>query len=67
MIECKILRGALEGVIRRGVDQTAQSMDRCGADAGYLLVFDRSDRAWHQKLYRRRVAADGRSVEVWGM
>ena len=43
-------------------------MDRLGADAGHLVVFDRSaEWSWEEKLYRRREAFEGRTVTVWGM
>ena len=43
-------------------------MDRCGAEAGHLIVFDRArDRTWAQKIFRRAPAGDGVPVTVWGM
>ena len=41
MVECKLLRGSLETTLRKGLEQTAGYMDRCGAEAGHLVVFDR--------------------------
>ena len=42
VIECKVLRGksGLESIIREGQMQTAEYMDRCGAESGHLLIFD---------------------------
>ena len=45
-IERKILRGGLEDTGDKGLPQTASCTDRCGADAGQLLVFDRSAKPW---------------------
>ena len=44
-------------------------MDRYGAEAGHLIVFDRApERTWAQKIFRRnRAAADRPQVTVWGM
>ena len=67
-IECKVLRKSLEHVIREGLAQTAGYMDRCAAQAGHLVVFDRRrDRSWDEKIFRREESAGGRTITVWGM
>ena len=47
VIECKVLRDSgrqsLEGTIERGVEQTLGYMQKCGAEEGHLVVFDRRD------------------------
>ena len=68
VVECKVRRDGLERTIREGVEQTRSYMDRCGAEAGHLIVFDRSaSRTWEEKLFRRAPAGDGTPVTVWGM
>ena len=68
VVECKLRRGELERTIAEGVTQTLGYMDRCGAEAGHLIVFDRApERTWAQKIFRRDPAADGAPVTVWGM
>ncbi len=67
VIECKILRGKLAGTLAEGLPQTAGYMDRCGADAGHLVIFDRSAKPWKEKIFRRSEEFDGTPVEVWGM
>ena len=67
VIECKILRGKLAGTLAEGLPQTAGYMDRCGADAGHLVIFDRSAKPWEEKIFRRSEEFDGTPVEVWGM
>ena len=67
VIECKVLHKSLERTIREGLEQTAAYMDRCAAEAGHLVVFDRSDRAWDDKVFHRRESADGTDIHVWGM
>ena len=68
VIECKVLHKSLDRTLREGVEQTAGYMDRCAAQAGHLVVFDRSpDRQWDEKIFRREESADGRTIIVWGM
>ena len=67
VVECKVLHKSLERAIRDGLQQTAAYMDRCAADAGHLVIFDRSDRAWEEKVFHRRESAGGVDVHVWGM
>lgn len=68
VIECKVLHKSLEQTVREGLEQTAGYMDRCAAQAGHLVVFDRSpDRQWDEKIFRREESVDGRAVSVWGM
>ncbi len=69
VVECKVLHKGLERTVAEGVEQTAGYMDRCGAEAGHLVVFDRRDgRKWDDKVFRReRRAQDGTRVQVWGM
>ena len=46
VIECKILPGRLDDTLAKGLPQTAGYMDRCRADAGHLVIFDRSEKPW---------------------
>ena len=67
VVECKILRGGLEAAIREGVEQTLDYMDKCRAESGHLVIFDRDEsKPWEEKLYRREESLDGRNVTVWG-
>ena len=77
VLECKVVRehDALKSVVAEGVEQPAQYVDRCAAEAGHLIVFDRREnRSWEEKIYRtRRRSAhlrrggDAVPVAVWGM
>ena len=68
VVECKVLRKGLERTIAEGLEQTRGYMDRCGAEAGHLIVFDRApDRSWAEKIFRRTPAGTGVPVTVWGM
>ena len=69
VVECKVRRGDLERTIAEGLAQTRAYLDRCAAEAGHLVVFDRSsERTWEQKIFRRP-APPGKDapVTVWGM
>ena len=67
VIECKVRRGRLEQTLEEGLPQTAGYMDRCGADAGHLVIFDRDEQPWEEKVFRRIEEFDGKRIEVWGM
>jgi len=71
VIECKVRhdRRGRERTVAEGVEQTAAYMDRCDAEAGHLVVFDRSDeRSWAEKVFReRRATPNGAEIAVWGM
>ena len=68
VVECKVLRKGLERTIAEGVEQTRGYVDRCGAEAGHLIVFDRApERSWADKIFRRAPSGAGVPVTVWGM
>ena len=69
VIECKVAHGSLERTIAEGAEQTAGYVDRCTAQEGHLVVFDRSERkSWEEKIFRREASSpDGRTITVWGM
>ena len=67
-VECKVVRerDGLERTVAEGVEQTARYVERCGAEAGHLVVIDcRENRTWEQKVFHRQPAAA--PVDVWGM
>lgn len=68
MIECKLLRGGRHATEQEGLRQTRAYMDRCGADVGHLVIFDRTEaRSWREKLFRKEATSPGAPVTVWGM
>ena len=70
VIECKVrtARVGLERLIGEGLEQTAAYMDRCGAEAGHLVIFDlRPGLSWEERLYRKGPESDGRPITVWGI
>ena len=42
VVECKVLHKDAERTIAEGLAQTRRYMDRCAAEAGHLIVFDRA-------------------------
>ena len=70
VVECKVLHKDAERTIAEGLAQTRSYMDRCAAEAGHLIVFDRApDRTWEEKLFRREAPAGAGQapVTVWSM
>ena len=68
VVECKLRRGDLERTIEEGTAQTRAYADRCAAEAGHLIVFDRSPRTWEQKIFRFEASRGSDiPVTVWGM
>ena len=70
VIECKVrtAKVGLESLIREGLEQTAAYMDRCGAEAGHLVIFDlRPGVSWEERLYRKDPDPDGHPITVWGI
>ena len=68
VVECKVLHKGLEHTLREGLAQTAAYMDRCAAEAGHLVIFDRDEtQRWEEKIFRRRETVGGIGIEVWGM
>jgi hypothetical protein len=66
VLELKILRKSRERTLAEGLKQTWQYLDRVGEGAGHLVIFDRSDRPWEEKIYRREEIWRGRRISVWG-
>ena len=68
VIELKVLHKSLDKTVRQGLEQTAAYMDRCGTDAGHLVIFDRDkERSWDEKIFVRKETFEGREITVWGM
>jgi hypothetical protein len=68
VLEVKVTHGSPERVAAEGLEQTADYVDRCGAEAGHLLIFDRRQNiSWEEKLYHREKQVRNRTIEVWGV
>ena len=57
------------GCVAEGLEQTAGYMDRCAAESGHLVIFDRrAGRHWDDKVFHcRQASSRGVAIEVWGM
>ena len=68
VIELKLLHQSLEATLAIGLTQTWEYLDRCGAEEGHLVIFDRTvGKAWEEKVFRRQEAINGKAITVWGM
>ena len=68
VIELKLLHKSLEQTLALGLEQTWEYLDRCGAEEGHLVIFDRAlDKAWEEKLFQRYETVRGQRMTVWGM
>ena len=69
VVECKLLHKSLEQTIAEGLEQTAEYMDRCDAEAGHLVIFDRREgRRWEDKVFHSRgTSGSGTEIDIWGM
>lgn len=68
VVECKVRYGSREETERRGLEQTAAYLDRCDAEAGHLVIFDRDpNRSWNDKIYRRETTVGETPITIWGM
>ncbi len=68
VVELKIRYGSLEKTINVGLEQTWRYMDKCGANVGHLIIFDRNEnRSWDEKIFREERTYDETLIAVWGM
>ena len=55
-------------LLRKSLEQTWAYLDRCGAEEGYLVIFDRTPgKSWETRLFQRRETVRGCTISVWGM
>lgn len=70
VMELKIKRGEQETVIRKGLEQTAAYMDKCGGsiNEGHFILFNRDKGvSWEDKIWHRTESFGGRKIWIWGM
>ncbi|AHK80382.1 hypothetical protein M911_15885 [Ectothiorhodospira haloalkaliphila] len=67
VIELKLQRGALEGVISQGLAQTASYASQVGADEAHLVIFNRDPEVtWEERTWETERTVEGRCIRVWG-
>lgn len=67
VLELKILKGSRQSTIESALPQITRYMDRCGTQEGHLVIFDRGDRTWEEKIFRDKVQYEDFVIETWGM
>jgi hypothetical protein len=68
VIELKIRYQNTDEVIQKGLIQTAEYMDKCGATEGHLVIFDRRKSvSWDEKIFHKVFVHEGKTIMVWGM
>ena len=68
VIELKLLHESLDRTLAQGLQQTWDYLDRCGAEEGHLVIFDRTPgKSWEEKLFQRQSSIHGKTIQVWGM
>jgi hypothetical protein len=66
VIELKIWRSVQKTVLD-GLEQTANYMDTSNATEGHLVIFDRRQKSWEEKIYTRQEMIGSKMITVWGM
>ena len=52
----------------KGLEQTADYMDKSDATEGHLIIFDRDmDKPWDEKIYQRVEGHGGKTINIWAM
>ena len=70
VIEIKLRRSALDTIIVKGLEQTADYARRAGADEAHLVIIDRSrsneQKSWDDRIWQRDESFEGFCITVWG-
>jgi hypothetical protein len=68
VIELKLKHNRkLETVIEKGLRQTAQYVDKTGAQEAYLIIFDQENENWDEKLFVENRTYQNKLITVFGM
>ena len=67
VIELKILHKSLEKTIEEGLMQTWGYMDICGTKEGHLVIFDRSEASWDDKIFNKHQLFRKTKITIWGL
>jgi hypothetical protein len=67
VIELKIQRGQLDNILTTGLEQTADYVNRVGADEAHLIIFNRNaDVNWDAKIWQQQESFSDLAITVWG-
>ncbi len=68
VMELKIKHKSLKKTIEDGLVQTGEYMDRCNADEGHLIIFDRTKgKSWKKKIFEKKQKSGEYIIKIWGM
>ena len=68
VIELKLKhKNSLETVIDEGLKQTASYVNKTGAKEAYLIIFDRENSNWEEKLFTEKREYNDLEITVFGM
>ncbi len=68
IIELKIRYDSIEKTIEKGLSQTWEYMDKCGAKEGHLIIFDKNeDISWDKKIFSLEEIYKEKNILIWGM
>ncbi|MBF0205880.1 MAG: AAA-like domain-containing protein [Oligoflexia bacterium] len=65
VIELKVYKDAK--TLPDGLMQTAEYMDMGGASEGHLIIFDKRDKSWEEKIYIKQEPVGNKIITVWGL
>ncbi len=66
VIELKIWHSKTKTLIK-GLEQTAGYMDTSNATEGHLVIFDKRDKSWDEKIYTKQEKDGNKIITIWGM
>ncbi len=68
VIELKLLHKTMKKTIEDGLKQTREYMQKCKAEEGHLVIFDRdAQKSWDEKIFKRELEIKGQKIMIWGM
>ncbi|KAA0876598.1 AAA-like domain-containing protein [Nitrincola tapanii] len=67
VIELKILRGALDTTLSKGLEQTTDYAQQVGADEAHLVIFNRDAKVtWDERIWQHQEDYQGFPIATWG-
>jgi hypothetical protein len=64
-IEVKLWKG--DSYYQNGLEQTARYADILGCKEGWLVIFDRTDKSWEEKIYCKQEMINDTLIHVFGI
>ena len=65
VIELKVYKDTK--TIPDGLVQTADYMDISGATEGHLVIFDKREKNWEEKIYTKQEKVGNKVISIWGL